>query len=145
MATAHSRDAPLYPISVAAKMVDCHPQTLRLYERHGLVEPSRSDGNVRIYSEADLELIGQIQTLTQDMGVNLAGVDLVLRMRAHMVEVVQRHQAMIEQMQQETQTRFREAIQEMEAELAVLRDERVAQGREGAIVRVRRGLPESNR
>ena len=142
---AHTRNEPLYPISVVAKMVSCHPQTLRLYERHGLVAPSRSDGNVRLYSEADVELINQIQALTRDMGVNLAGVDLVLRMRVQMAEMVGRHQAMVEQMRQETETRFREAIRAMEAELEAVRDELAAHGRQESIVRVRRGLPEGNR
>ena len=141
----HGKQDPLYSIGVVAKMLDCHPQTLRLYERHGLVAPSRSDGNVRLYSEADVELIHQIQTLTQDMGVNLAGVDLVLRMRAQMAEVVHGHAAMIEQMRQEVEQRFRETIREMEQELVALRDIVSAREREGAMVRVPRELPEHKR
>jgi MerR family transcriptional regulator/heat shock protein HspR len=118
------------------------PQTLRLYERHGLVEPSRSDGNVRLYSQADVELVNQIQTLTQQMGVNLAGVDLVLRMRRQMAEMVREHQAMIEKMRAETEARFKQALSELEAELAALRDQLAAQGRQGAMVRVPRSLAE---
>ena len=71
---------PLYVISIAARLVNCHPQTLRTYERMGLIEPRRSDNNVRLYSDKDIELLRQIQRLTQDMGVNLAGVEIVLKL-----------------------------------------------------------------
>lgn len=69
---------PVYVISIAAKLLQCHPQTLRLYEREGLLEPARSPQNIRLFSEADLERVRQIQRLTQDMGVNIAGVDIIL-------------------------------------------------------------------
>jgi len=71
---------PLYVISVAARLVDCHPQTLRTYERAGLISPRRSRNNVRLYSDRDIEQLRQIQRLTQDMGVNLAGVEIVLKL-----------------------------------------------------------------
>jgi len=71
---------PLYVISIAARLVNCHPQTLRTYERMGLIAPRRSDNNLRLYSDADIELLRQIQRLTQDMGVNLAGVEIVLNL-----------------------------------------------------------------
>ncbi len=71
---------PLYVISIAARLVNCHPQTLRTYERMGLIAPRRSDNNVRLYSDADIELLRQIQRLTQEMGVNLAGVEIVLNL-----------------------------------------------------------------
>jgi len=71
---------PLYYISVAARLVECHPQTLRTYERLGLVAPVRNDSNVRLYSDRDIERLRQIQRLTQEMGVNLAGVDVVLKL-----------------------------------------------------------------
>ena len=71
---------PLYVISIAARLVSCHPQTLRTYERMGLIQPRRSDNNVRLYSDKDIELSRQIQRLTQDMGVNLAGVEIVLNL-----------------------------------------------------------------
>lgn len=74
------KDEPLYHISIVAKLVDCHPQTLRMYERLGLVAPERSRANVRLYSEADVERVRQIKRLTQEMGVNLAGVEIVLRL-----------------------------------------------------------------
>jgi MerR family transcriptional regulator/heat shock protein HspR len=68
---------PVYVISIAAHQVGMHPQTLRLYERVGLVKPARR-GNNRLYSDEDLERVRQIQRLTQDMGVNLAGVEIIL-------------------------------------------------------------------
>jgi len=71
-------DEPLYYISVAARLVDCHPQTLRTYERQGLVEPERSASNVRLYSDEDIERLRQIKRLTQELGVNLAGVEIIL-------------------------------------------------------------------
>lgn len=73
-------DEPVYFISVAARLVDCHPQTLRTYERLGLINPQRSGRNVRLYSERDVERLRQIQRLTQEMGVNLAGVEVVLKL-----------------------------------------------------------------
>ncbi len=74
------RDEPRYQIGVAAKMLECHPQTLRLYEREGLIEPERSDAGVRLYCDADIELLRRIQRFTQELGVNLAGVSIILRL-----------------------------------------------------------------
>jgi MerR family transcriptional regulator, heat shock protein HspR len=71
-------------ISVVAKSYGIHPQTLRLYEREGLLKPSRTDGNTRLYSEADLKELEIILNLTRDLGVNLAGVEIVLNMRRKM-------------------------------------------------------------
>jgi MerR family transcriptional regulator/heat shock protein HspR len=71
---------PCFVISIAAKMVGVHAQTLRYYERLGLVEPSRSRGNIRLYSPADIARLRQIQRLMNDLGVNLAGVEVVLNM-----------------------------------------------------------------
>ncbi len=72
------RDEPLYMIGVAARLCQMHPQTLRMYERMGLVEPMRSNKKNRMYSESDIERLQQIQRLTQVMGVNLAGVEIIL-------------------------------------------------------------------
>ena len=71
-------DEPVYLISIAAKICEMHPQTLRLYERLGLVNPSRVGAKNRVYSQEDIERLKQIQRLTQDMGVNLAGVEIIL-------------------------------------------------------------------
>ena len=73
-----------FMISVVAQRYDIHPQTLRLYEREGLLKPSRTDGNTRLYSEEDLEQLETILTLTRDLGVNLAGVEIILNMRRKM-------------------------------------------------------------
>jgi MerR family transcriptional regulator/heat shock protein HspR len=74
------RDRPRYMISVAAELVGMHPQTLRIYEQKGLVRPQRTPGNTRLYSDADLERLQLIQRLTTELGLNLAGVEHVLRL-----------------------------------------------------------------
>jgi MerR family transcriptional regulator/heat shock protein HspR len=76
-----------YMISVVAKAYGIHPQTLRLYEREGLLKPSRTEGNTRLYSEDDLRQLEVILNLTRDLGVNLAGVEIVLNMRRKMEEM----------------------------------------------------------
>jgi MerR family transcriptional regulator/heat shock protein HspR len=73
-------DRPRYMISVAAEIVGMHPQTLRIYEQKGLVRPKRTAGNTRLYSDADVERLQLVQKLTTDLGLNLAGVELVLRL-----------------------------------------------------------------
>ena len=75
------KDHPVYIISVAAELVDMHPQTLRLYERKGLIRPKRSGGKTRLYSERDVEKLREIRRLTQELGVNLAGVEEIIRLR----------------------------------------------------------------
>jgi MerR family transcriptional regulator/heat shock protein HspR len=78
------RKGGTYTISAVAAQYDIHPQTLRLYEREGLLKPSRSEGNTRLYTEADLERLEVILSLTRDLGVNLAGVEIILNMREKM-------------------------------------------------------------
>ncbi|MGB7069811.1 MAG: helix-turn-helix transcriptional regulator [Pyrinomonadaceae bacterium] len=73
-----------YSISAVAELYEIHPQTLRLYEREGLLAPSRSEGNTRLYSDNDLERLEVILSLTRDLGVNLAGVEIILNMREKM-------------------------------------------------------------
>ena len=77
-------DEPCYIISVAAKLVQMHPQTLRYYERLGLIRPARSDGKIRLYSARDVERLRQIHQYINDLGVNLAGVEVILRMTERM-------------------------------------------------------------
>lgn len=77
-------DEPCYIISVAARMVNLHPQTLRYYERSGLVQPTRSEGNRRLYSPRDIERLHRIARLTDELGVNLAGVEVILNMARKM-------------------------------------------------------------
>ncbi len=81
-AAAGGQEGPFYHISSVAKMYGLHPQTLRLYEREGLLKPSRSEGNTRLYSAEDLKRLEIILNLIRDLGVNLAGVEVVLNMRA---------------------------------------------------------------
>jgi len=103
----HSYDEPVYLISVVATMLDIHPQTLRQYEREGLVEPSRTQGRMRLYSQRDIDRMKLILRLTRQMGVNLAGVDIVLQLK--------------------------EQIDEMQKEIDQLRDELSRVNRNGSV------------
>jgi len=96
-------------ISAVAEMYNVHPQTLRLYEREGLLKPSRSEGNTRLYTEEDLERLKLILNLTRDLGVNLAGVQVVLNMRARMDEMEREMHAFVEMVRTEMQGRTAEA------------------------------------
>jgi MerR family transcriptional regulator, heat shock protein HspR len=78
------KKAKTYTISAVAELFDVHPQTLRMYEREGLLKPSRSEGNTRLYTDTDLERLEIILSLTRDLGVNLAGVEIILNMREKM-------------------------------------------------------------
>jgi MerR family transcriptional regulator/heat shock protein HspR len=91
--SARKNEEPLYVISIAAKLADVHPQTLRIYERKGLIRPARVH-NRRRYSDADIEKCRLIQELTQKMGVNLAGVKMVLEMRERMDSMAESMQSM---------------------------------------------------
>ena len=77
----HGYDEPVYLISVVAKALDIHPQTLRQYEREGLVCPARTNGKIRLYSKRDIDRINMILRLTRTLGVNLAGVDIILQFK----------------------------------------------------------------
>ena len=83
-------DEPRYVISIAAKMLGTQCHTLRYYERVGIIEPSRSRGNIRLYSERDIAQLRQIKTLMDDLGINLAGVEVILRMMQRMAELQHR-------------------------------------------------------
>src|SRR5688572_9493250 len=96
-------DRPRYMISVAADLVGMHPQTLRIYEQKGLVRPKRTPGNTRLYSERDVERLRLIQRLTTELGLNLAGVEHVLRLE----DELQRLQARLDRLQRD----LREEIQ----------------------------------
>lgn len=80
----HHYDEPVYLISIVARILDIHPQTLRQYERENLIRPSRSDGRIRLYSQRDIDKIKMILRLTRELGVNLAGVDIVMRLKDKM-------------------------------------------------------------
>ena len=83
----NGRRATVFHISIVAQMVDTHPQTLRTYERMGLINPQRTANGVRIYSEEDIEVVRKIQHLTQDLGVNLAGVEVVFKLLRDMEQL----------------------------------------------------------
>jgi MerR family transcriptional regulator/heat shock protein HspR len=83
----HKYDEPVYLISIVAKILDIHPQTLRQYERENLICPSRSNGRIRLYSERDVDKIKLILRLTRELGVNLAGVDIILRLKINVDEM----------------------------------------------------------
>ncbi len=85
--SSQDRDFACFVISVAARLLEVHPQTLRYYERAGLLRPSRSKGNIRLYSPADIERARQIKRLIDDLGVNLAGVEVILRLTHRLREV----------------------------------------------------------
>lgn len=107
-------DEACYIISVAARMVDLHPQTLRYYERLGLVQPTRSEGNRRLYSPRDIERLRRIARLTDELGVNLAGVEVILNMTRRM----RRMRAEMERMEAEFEReieRLRSRLHDLEA------------------------------
>jgi MerR family transcriptional regulator, heat shock protein HspR len=97
------KDRPLYVISVAAELVDMHPQTLRLYERKGLIEPSRSAGKTRLYSQRDVEHLREIRRLTQELGVNLAGVEEIIRLRRRLDTLQDQMEGRVGELQQQLQ------------------------------------------
>ena len=92
---------PLYMIGVVAEMLKLHPQTLRLYERKGLFQPSRTVGKTRMYSAEDVEQIARVLRLTRDLGVNLAGVEIILKMRSRMLEIQKQMEALLDYVRQE--------------------------------------------
>ena len=95
MAQEHSHRA-VYVISVAAELAGVHPQTLRIYERKGLVRPERTSGNTRRYSKRDIDLLRQIQEMTQEFGINLAGVKRIIEMQAELAALRARMQELAE-------------------------------------------------
>ena len=100
------KDRPVYVISVASELVDMHPQTLRLYERKGLIRPRRSSGKTRLYSERDVEHLREIRRLTQELGVNLAGVEEIMRLRFQLDSAQDRLEGEIVRLQDEISDRI---------------------------------------
>jgi MerR family transcriptional regulator, heat shock protein HspR len=96
-----SREHRLFMISVVSEMLGIHPQTLRLYEREGFIKPKRSDGNTRLYSEEDVEKLEMILRLTRELGVNLAGVEVILSMREKMEQMQRAMEDTISQLREE--------------------------------------------
>src|SRR5665647_2185728 len=97
-----------YMISAVAEMYEIHPQTLRLYEREGLLLPSRTEGNTRLYTDEDLERLEFILNLARDLGVNIAGIAIILQMRERMEEMNRQMQSFVEYVRTEMLTRFQQ-------------------------------------
>jgi MerR family transcriptional regulator/heat shock protein HspR len=95
------RSKPLYMIGVVADMLKLHPQTLRFYEKKGLIRPSRTVGRTRMYSDEDVEEIARLLRLTRDLGVNLAGVEIILKMRRRMFEMQQQIEELLAYVRQD--------------------------------------------
>ena len=110
MAKARSKAA--YMISAVAEQYQIHPQTLRLYEREGLLAPSRSDGNTRLYTDEDLERLEVILKLTRDLGVNLAGVEIILNMREKMAAMQRQIETFVATLNQELAQRAGRSAEE---------------------------------
>ena len=111
-------DRGRYMISVAADLVGMHPQTLRIYEQKGLVRPERTSGNTRLYSESDLERLRLIQQLTTELGLNLAGVEMVLRLEDQLARMQRR----MDRMERELRERMRDVERQYKRELVVWED-----------------------
>jgi len=101
------KDEPVYMISVAARLCELHPQTLRMYERLGLVRPARIGSKNRMYSELDIDRLRQIQRLTQEMGVNLAGVEVVLGLLEKMQRMQEEMDVEVDRMRREMEELLR--------------------------------------
>jgi MerR family transcriptional regulator/heat shock protein HspR len=111
------QERPRYMISVAAELVGMHPQTLRIYESKGLVRPKRTPGNTRLYSEADLERLRLIQRLTTELGLNLAGVETVIRLEDELV----RARARLERLERELRREIRDVHKQYKREVVLYR------------------------
>jgi MerR family transcriptional regulator, heat shock protein HspR len=111
-------DKGRYMISVAAELVGMHPQTLRIYEQKGLVRPKRTAGNTRLYSERDLERLRLIQRLTTELGLNLAGVEHVLRLE----DQLRKMQARFDRLEREMGERMRDVERQYKRELVIWED-----------------------
>jgi len=98
-----------YMISAVAEMYDIHPQTLRLYEREGLLQPSRTEGNTRLYTDEDLERLEFILNLARDLGVNIAGIAIILQMRERMEEMNRQMHSFVEYVRTEMLTHIQNA------------------------------------
>ena len=112
---------PIYMISVAAELVGMHPQTLRVYETKGLVRPQRTPGGTRLYSEADIERLRIVQRLTSELGLNLAGVELVLQLETEL----RKAHAQIRRLQEQLRQEVRNVHKQYRRDLVLVRDERL--------------------
>ena len=110
-----------YMISAVAEMYDIHPQTLRLYEREGLLKPSRTEGNTRLYTDEDLQRLEFILSLARDLGVNISGIAIILQMRERMEEMQRQIQDFVKYMQQEVLSRASAAADPSKGAIVPLR------------------------
>ena len=108
-------------ISAVSEMYGIHPQTLRLYEREGLLRPSRSEGNTRLYTDEDLERLEFILNLARDLGVNIAGIAIVLQMRERMEEMNRQMQGFVEYVRTEMLTRMQQGMGQNQPGLVPMR------------------------
>ena len=113
------QERPRYMISVAAELVGMHPQTLRIYESKGLVRPGRTPGNTRLYSEADLERLRLIQRLTTELGLNLAGVETVIRLEDELGKA----RARLDRLERELRREIRNVHKQYKREVVLYRSE----------------------
>jgi MerR family transcriptional regulator/heat shock protein HspR len=116
-------DRPRYMISIAAELVGMHPQTLRIYENKGLINPKRTRGNTRVYSEADLERLRLIQRLTTELGLNLAGVEIVLRLE----DELRKAHRQIERLQRQAREEVQKVHKQYRRDLVLYEPPRPAQ------------------
>ncbi len=114
-------ERPIYMISVAADLVGMHPQTLRMYETKGLVRPQRTPGGTRLYSEADIERLRIVQRLTSELGLNLAGVELALRLE----DELRKAHAQVERLQQQLRQEVQNVHKQYRRDLVLVREERL--------------------
>ena len=115
-----------YMISAVAEMYEIHPQTLRLYEREGLLKPSRTEGNTRLYTDEDLQRLEFILTLARDLAVNISGIAIILQMRERMEEMQRQFQDFVQQFQQEVTARATAAADPSKGAIVPLRRSVVA-------------------
>ncbi len=112
------RGKPLYMIGVVAAMLKLHPQTLRMYERKGLIRPSRTEGKTRMYSAADVDEIARVTRLARDLGVNLAGIEIILKMRRRMLDMQAQIEDLMNHVRSET-ARSHETAEKQKSEALV--------------------------
>ncbi|HEY0795472.1 MAG TPA: helix-turn-helix transcriptional regulator [Acidisarcina sp.] len=115
------RSKGAYMISSVAEMYNIHPQTLRLYEREGLLKPSRTDGNTRLYTDEDLERLEFILNLARDLGVNIAGIAIILQMRERMEEMNRQMQGFVDYVRTEMLSKMQQGFTGQEAAIVPLR------------------------
>lgn len=124
-----------YTISAVAEMFEVHPQTLRMYEREGLIDPGRSEGKTRLYSDNDLEHLEVILTLTREMGVNLAGVEVIIDLREKLIRAVERLAEMEEILNSDAMQELRNQLRQVTPEKGAM-----IRGRTAQLIRLRRRM-----